>query len=249
MPQTVLITGAAKRIGRGLALDFAANGFDVCVHYHASEQEAGTLAEEIRALGRKAYLIQADLSCEKEVCEVFSKLLDVVKPISVLVNNASTFKYDSITSATRNSWDYHLEPNLRAPFILAQDFANQTKEGLILNIIDQRVWNLTPHYITYSLSKVGLWGLTQTLALALAPTIRVNAIGPGPTLRNENQTEAQFAEQCRSMPLRRGGSIEEICAAARFFLSAPSVTGQMIAVDGGQHLGWAMPKDAKVRED
>lgn len=249
IPQTVLITGAAQRIGRIMALDFAQNGFDVCVHYHNSREEAQTLAEEIHQLGRKAYLVGADLCREDEVQNIFPTLLKQVKTISVLVNNASTFKYDKADSATRESWDYHLEPNLRAPFVLSQAFARQADSGLIINIIDQRVWNLTPHYATYTLSKFGLWGLTQTMALALAPRIRVNAIGPGPTLRNVRQSEEQFIQQCRNTPLQRGGSLEEICAAARFFVKAPSVTGQMIAVDGGQHLGWSMPKDVMEKED
>lgn len=249
MSQTVLITGAAQRIGRALALDFARSGFDICVHYHHSGQEAQTLANEIHQLGQKAYLVCADLSKEDEVQQIFPTLLEQVKTISVLINNASTFKYDKVNSATRESWDYHLEPNLRAPFLLSQVFAEQTELGLIINLIDQRVWNLTPHYITYTLSKYGLWGLTQTMALALAPRIRVNAIGPGPTLRNVHQSEEQFAQQCRNTPLQRGASLGEICAAARFFVEAPSVTGQMIAVDGGQHLGWSMPKDVSERED
>lgn len=249
MQQTVLITGAAQRIGRALALDFAQNGFDVCVHYHHSKEEAQTLAGEIHQLGRKAYLICADLSKEDEVQQIFPTLLEQVKAISVLINSASTFKYDKVESATRESWEYHLEPNLRAPFVLSQAFAKQTESGLIINLIDQRVWNLTPHYATYTLSKFGLWGLTQTMALALAPQIRVNAIGPGPTLRNVHQSEEQFAQQCKNTPLQRGGSLEEICAAARFFACAPSVTGQMIAIDGGQHLGWSMPKDVMERDD
>lgn len=249
MQQTVLVTGSARRIGRGIALDFAAQGFNVCIHYYNSKDEAESLAREIHALGRKAYLVQADLSCEEEVLNIFPKILQDVEKITVLVNNASTFKYDNVKIATRSSWDYHLEPNLRAPFTLAQEFAKQTAEGLIINIIDQRVWNLTPHYLSYSLSKFGLWGLTQTLALALAPHIRVNAIGPGPTLRNETQTDKQFIEQCLNTPLKRGGNMEEICAAARFFVTAKSVTGQMIAVDGGQHLGWMTPKDTAMRED
>lgn len=250
VPQTVLITGAAQRIGRTLALDFARKGFDVCVHYHHSKAASETLAEEIDRVGQKAYLIRADLSQEEEVQQLFPTLLKQVKTVSVLINNASTFQYDKISSATRESWDYHLEPNLRAPFVLSQAFAKQAEPGgLIVNIIDQRVWNLTPHYTTYTLSKFGLWGLTQSMALALAPHIRVNAIGPGPTLRNVHQSKEQFDQQCHNTPLQRGGSLEEICAAAQFFVNAPSVTGQMIAIDGGQHLGWAMPANAMERED
>lgn len=246
---TVLITGGAQRIGKALALDFARHGFDVCVHYHNSEAEALVVKEEIESFGRKAYLVQADLAKEEEVRGIFSQLNQQVSNISVLVNNASTFVYDSVESAARETWDYHLEPNLRAPFILSQHFAKQTEIGLIINIIDQRVWNLTPHYMTYTLSKFGLWGLTQTLSLALAPNIRVNAIGPGPTLKNSSQSQAQFDKQCKNTPLQTGGSLEDLCAAAQFFVQAKSVTGQMIAVDGGQHLGWALPQDVRLRED
>jgi NAD(P)-dependent dehydrogenase (short-subunit alcohol dehydrogenase family) len=249
LAKTVLITGAAQRIGRAIALDFAKNGFDVCVHYHTSQEKAKTLAEEIRQLGQRSYLIRANLSKEHEVQKIFSTLREQVKPISVLINNASTFKYDKVDSATRQSWDDHLEPNLRAPFVLSQSFAAQTGSGLIINLIDQRVWNLTPHYITYTLSKFGLWGLTQTMALALAPRIRVNAIGPGPTLCSAHQSEEQFIQQCQKTPLQQGGTPEEICAAIRFLVEAPSVTGQMIALDGGQHLGWSIPKDMRERED
>lgn len=249
MSQTVLITGAAQRIGRALALDFAAQGYDVCIHYHLSKAAAQTLATEIMELGQQAFLVCADLSKEQEVDQIFPTLAAQGKSISILINNASTFKYDSVDSVSKESWDYHLQPNLRAPFILSQAFARQIDAGLIINIIDQRVWNLTPHYMSYTLSKVGLWGLTQTLALSLAPFIRVNAIGPGPTLKNENQTAEQFATQCQNTPLQQGGTLEDICATARFFCQAKSVTGQMIAVDGGQHLGWAMPNSQIGRED
>jgi NAD(P)-dependent dehydrogenase (short-subunit alcohol dehydrogenase family) len=247
--QTVLITGAAQRIGRALALDFASHGFDVCIHYHRSKNEAESLIKEIAQLGQKAFLVDADLSKEREVEQIFPTLLQQISSVSILINNASTFQYDNVKSADGDSWNYHLEPNLRAPLILSQHFAKQTQSGLILNIIDQRVWNLTPHYLTYSISKFGLWGLTQTMALSLAPNIRVNAIGPGPTLKNDTQTEEQFQEQCHNTPLHRGGSLKDICAAAQFLWNADTVTGQMIAVDGGQHLGWATPKDLKERDD
>jgi NAD(P)-dependent dehydrogenase (short-subunit alcohol dehydrogenase family) len=158
------------------------------------------------------------------------------------VNNASRFERDEIDSVTRESWDGHLEANLRAPFVLAQGFAAALPAGrcgLIVNLLDERVWNLTPHFVSYTVSKSALWTLTRTLALALAPRIRVNAIGPGPALPSARQSDAQFARQCASLPLRRGTSPEEICQAVRFLLAAGAMTGQMIALDGGQHLGWA----------
>jgi NAD(P)-dependent dehydrogenase (short-subunit alcohol dehydrogenase family) len=165
-------------------------------------------------------------------------------PLGCLVNNASIFENDLALTVTRESWDRHLETNLRAPFVLMQEFARrlpETAAGAIINILDQRVWNLTPYFISYTLSKTGLWALTQSMALALAPRIRVNGIGPGPTLPSPRQTPEQFRRQSEVMPLQRGTSPEEIGDAVRFILSAPSITGQMIALDGGQHLGWAQP--------
>jgi len=163
----------------------------------------------------------------------------------VLVNNASVFERDEWHDATRASWDRHLQPNLRAPFVLMQNFARclpPTAEGVIVNLLDQRVWSLTPYFVSYTLSKAGLWTLTQTMALALAPRIRVNGIGPGPTLPSPRQSPEQFVRQRAQMPLGRGTSPPEIVAAMRFILSAPALTGQMIALDGGQHLGWAQPQ-------
>ncbi len=172
-------------------------------------------------------------------------------PVGVLINNASVFEGDTVTTATRDGWDRHLAVNLRAPFVLMQEFARHLPEdarGLIVNLLDERVWNLTPYFVSYTLSKAGLWALTQTMALALAPRIRVNGIGPGPTLPSPRQSPEQFLRQCETMPLRRGTGPAEIAAALRFLLAAPAMTGQMIALDGGQHLGWAQPRDTHVVE-
>jgi NAD(P)-dependent dehydrogenase (short-subunit alcohol dehydrogenase family) len=163
-------------------------------------------------------------------------------PIGVLVNNAALFGDDTVATATRQSWDAHLAVNLRAPFVLIQAFARRLPAeagGLVVNMLDQRVWSPTPFFVSYTLSKAGLWTLTQTMALALAPRIRVNGIGPGPTLPSPRQSAEQFARQCAMMPLGRGTSPAEIAAALRFIIAAPALTGQMIALDGGQHLGWA----------
>ncbi|MBI1985320.1 MAG: SDR family oxidoreductase, partial [Rhodospirillales bacterium] len=165
-----------------------------------------------------------------------------VGPLDCLVNNASVFKEDNPRTATRETWDAHMQVNVRAPFLLTQAFAAQLPkrtEGHVINLIDQRVWNVTPYFTSYTVSKVALWGLTQNLALALAPGIRVNAIGPGPTLPSVHQTEEQFRRQWSKLPLQRRVDPEEICRAVRFLLDAPPVTGQMIVLDGGQHLGWA----------
>jgi len=241
-PMTALVTGAAHRIGRALALGLAADGWLVALHYHRSAQAAQDLAEEIAKAGGHAFPIDADLANEKEVQTLIPRLIGEVGPLGLLVNNASVFERDQAMTATRASWDLHMETNLRAPFVLSQGFAAQLPDGQsgsIVNVVDQRVWNLTPDFTSYTVSKAGLWALTQMMALALAPHIRVNAIGPGPTLPSKHQTDEQFARQCRSMPLQRGAMLSEMAAALRFILASPSMTGQMIALDGGQHLGWS----------
>lgn len=247
LPRAALVTGAGKRIGRAIALDLATHGFAVAVHYNGSAEAARDVVAEIVAKGGKAVALQADLGDEAAVERLIPAAVAALGPLGVLINNASTFEYDSIASATRAGWDRHLEANLRAPFVLIQQFARQlpeTAEGAVVNLLDQRVWNLTPHFVTYTVSKAALWTLTQTLALALAPRIRVNGIGPGPTLPSTHQTEAQFARQCADMPLGHGTSPDEIVAAVWFLLQARAMTGQMVALDGGQHLGWAQPKQS-----
>lgn len=240
-PTTVLVTGAAKRIGRAIALDLAAHGWNVAVHYRSQPEEAEAVCRLIEAQGVRACAIRADLSREDETATLVARAAEALGPLGALVNNASVFEYDSWDSASRESWDLHMEANLRAPFVLTQAFARQVEEprhGCVVNVIDERVWNLTPHFVTYSLSKAALWTLTQTLALALAPRIRVNGVGPGPTLPSPRQSEEQFAEQCAAMPLGRGTNPQEVADAVRFILAAPAMTGQMIALDGGQHLAW-----------
>lgn len=252
MPRVALVTGAAKRIGRALALDLAADGWDVAVHFNASEPDAREVVAAIEGRGRRAVALKADLSQEAEVAPLVGRATEALGPLGLLVNNASVFEGDGWDSADRASWDLHIETNLRAPFVLTQAFARQlpdAAEGNVVNLLDQRVWNPTPAFMSYTVSKIGLWGLTQTLALALAPRIRVNGIGPGPALANARQSQAQFDEQCASMPLKRGTSPEEICRALRFILGAPSMTGQMIALDGGQHLCWAPPAKGWVVPD
>ncbi|HIJ64011.1 MAG TPA: SDR family oxidoreductase [Rhodospirillaceae bacterium] len=242
MIKTALITGAAQRIGRAMALALAADGWTVAVHYRTSSTAAEALLADIARAGGHGIGLAADLAREDEVLGLVPRAVDSLGPLGLLVNNASQFEPDEALTVTRGSWDSHLEANLRAPFVLTQSFAAQLPEdagGNVVNIIDQRVWNLTPHFISYTLSKAGLWTLTQTLALALAPRIRVNAIGPGPTLPSARQTAQQFDRQCRAMPLRRGAGPDEIAQALLFILGAPSMTGQLITLDGGQHLCWA----------
>jgi NAD(P)-dependent dehydrogenase (short-subunit alcohol dehydrogenase family) len=242
MPRAALVTGAAQRIGRAIALALAVDGWAVAVHYRSSRAPAEALVSEIVAKGGRAVALAADLVKEDEVQSLVPRAVAALGPLGCLVNNASVFENDTVRGATRQSWDVHIATNLRAPFVLIQGFAAQlpdTAEGAVVNLLDERVWNLTPYFVSYTVSKMGLWTLTQTMALALAPRIRVNGIGPGPTLPSPRQTEEQFARQSDELPLRRGTSPEEIAAATRFILAAPAMTGQMIALDGGQHLGWA----------
>ena len=249
-----LITGAGKRLGRAMALYLAGRGYDIAIHYASAAADAETLAAEIQAMGRKTTLLQADLLDEAQVTPLLPQAAqDLGGPITCLVNNASIFDYDTIHSATRTSWDRHIESNLRAPFVLTQAMADQgltaqadaggepRATGLIINMIDQRVRKLTPDFMTYTIAKMGLWALTQTASRALAPAIRVNAIGPGPTLQGARQSAEHFANQRANTVLGRGADADDITAALGYFLDAKAVTGQLLCVDGGQHLGWKTP--------
>jgi NAD(P)-dependent dehydrogenase (short-subunit alcohol dehydrogenase family) len=245
-PKAALVTGAGQRIGRAIALSLARAGWAVAVHYRQSRREAEDVVHEIIAAGGRAAAFRAELTREEETEALVPEAASALGPLGCLVNSASVFENDAALSATRESWERHMATNLRAPFLLMQAFARQLPaeaDGAIINLLDERVWNLTPHFVSYTVSKAGLWTLTQTMALALAPRIRVNGIGPGPALPSPRQSEVQFRRQQQMMPLRRGTTPEEIAAAVQFILSAPAMTGQMIALDGGQHLGWAQPGD------
>jgi len=251
LPRAALVTGAAHRIGRAIALGLARDGWAVAVHHHSSGPAAGALVAEIVRAGGRAVALSADLTREADTMGLVPAAAAALGPIGCLVNNASVFEPDEAMDVTRASWDRHVEANLRAPFVLMQGFARALPPdcgGAIINLLDERVWKLTPHFVSYTISKAGLWTLTQTMALALAPRIRVNGIGPGPTLPSPRQSEADFERQWRAMPLGRGTTPEEIAAAVRFILAAPSMTGQMIALDGGQHLGWAQSAGRNPRE-
>jgi NAD(P)-dependent dehydrogenase (short-subunit alcohol dehydrogenase family) len=242
LPRAALVTGSARRLGRAIAIALAGAGFDLALHARRSTAAAEDTAVAIRRLGRRAVVLHADLAKEAETLRLLPDATAALGPIGVLVNNASTFERDTWDSATRASWDAHLEPNLRAPFVLMQQFAHALPppaEGAVINLLDQRVWSLTPFFVSYTVSKAALWALTQSMALALAPRIRVNAIGPGPALPSARQTSEQFARQCAMVPLGRGSSPEEVARAALAILTLPAMTGQMIALDGGQHLQWA----------
>jgi NAD(P)-dependent dehydrogenase (short-subunit alcohol dehydrogenase family) len=248
-PGVALVTGAARRIGRAIALDLGSHGWAVAVHYKSSAAEAHLLVREIVDAGGRAEAMAADLCDEAATRALLTGAARALGPVDLLVNNASVFEADDVRTTTRESWDAHMEANLRAPFVLSQEFAAQGRSGNIVNLADERVWKPTPYFTSYTISKSALWTLTRTLALALAPSIRVNAIGPGPTLPSPRQSEEQFVRQVATLPLKRGPSLEEICDTLRFILGARSMTGQMIALDGGQHLGWAHPEDGGEPEE
>lgn len=250
---TALVTGAGKRLGRAMALYLSGRGHDVAVHYASSGADAEAVVAEIRAMGRRAVALQADMLDEAQVETLIPRGAEALGPLTVLVNNASIFEHDTIQTGTRRSWDRAMETNLRAPFVLTQAFAAQcppaltdenaepVAQGLVVNMIDQRVHKLTPEFSSYTIAKMGLWALTRTAAQGLAPHVRVNAIGPGPTLQGARQSDVHFATQRAATVLGRGAHPSDVTAAVGFFLDSPAVTGQMIAVDGGQHLSWQTP--------
>ncbi len=241
IPRNALVTGGAQRIGRAIALALADAGFTIALHCHTSVAAAETTRAAIRDAGGRCVVLRADLASDAEVVRLLPQATEALGPIGVLVNNASPFERDDWHDATRASWDAHIEPGLRAPFVLMQHFARALPpdaEGAVINMLDQRVWSITPHFVSYTVAKAGLWALTQSMALALAPRIRVNGIGPGPALPNTRQTEQQFARQSASVPLGRGTSPDEIARAVLAILALPAMTGQMLALDGGQHLQW-----------
>jgi NAD(P)-dependent dehydrogenase (short-subunit alcohol dehydrogenase family) len=242
MRGTALVTGAGRRIGRAIALGLAQAGFDIAVHTRHADEDSASLAVEVEALGRRAAVVLADLSVEAEVETLIDRAFAALGPLKVLVNNASVFVEDDAASMTRETWDTHFETNLRAPLLLAQRFAAQAPDGaVVINLTDQRVWKPTPQFLSYALSKSALWDATRMLAQALAPRIRVNAVGPGPTLASIHQTPESFAAEAASTLLGHGVSPHEIAAAVLYLVDAPSVTGQMVAVDAGQHLVWMTP--------
>ncbi len=241
---TALVTGGAKRIGRAVAEDLAAHGFAVAIHANRSHGEAQALASQIVGRGGRAAALAADLTDMTAAGALIGRAAAALGPVSLLVNSASIFEDDSVLDFNWNDWDRHFAIHLKAPVSLARAMAEALppdREGLVVNIIDQRVWRPTPRYFSYALSKSALWSATRTMAQALAPRIRVNAIGPGPTLKNLRQDDADFARQVEGLILERGPALSDFGATSRYLWQARSVTGQMIALDGGQHLAWQTP--------
>jgi len=253
MAKRALVTGGAKRLGRAMALYLAERGLDVAIHYAGSAEDAAQTRAEIEALGVRAACLQADLLDLDATEALVPRAAEALGgPLDVLVNNASIFEYDTLKSATRDSWNRHIGSNLQAPFLLTQAFAAQAPKaglrdgepvatGLVVNMIDQRVLKPTPEFMTYTIAKMGLWAFTRTAAQALAPAIRVNAIGPGPTMQGTRQSAEHFARQRAATILGRGAGPQDVVAALGYLLDADAVTGQILCTDGGQHLAWQTP--------
>ncbi|GGL54040.1 SDR family oxidoreductase [Wenxinia marina] len=254
MTGRALVTGAGARLGRAMAEYLGGRGYDVAVHYAHSADGAEETAAAIRAAGGRAATLQADLLDETQTEALVGRAAEALGgPLTLLINNASIFEYDEIGTATRDSWDRHIESNLRAPFVLIQRFAEQAPEpgtdgngetvanALVVNMLDQRIEKLTPLFASYTIAKMGLWALTRTAAMGLAPRVRVNGIGPGPTIRGHRQSEEHFARQRAATVLQRGSNPEDIVRALGFLIDSPGVSGEALLVDGGQHLGWRTP--------
>jgi NAD(P)-dependent dehydrogenase (short-subunit alcohol dehydrogenase family) len=251
MKKVALVTGGAQRIGLRIVERLAAEGYAVAIHCRRSADEAERSADRIRRSGGEAAVVQGDLADAATVERLVPEAVRALGPLTLLVNNASEFEPDEVETLTQERWDRHFAVNLRAPAFLARDFAHQLPaegQGCIVNIVDQRVWKLTPQFFSYTLTKAALFTATQTMAQALAPRIRVNAIGPGPTLSNVRQGDEDFDKQSSAVLLGHGGTPDEIADAVLYLAKAGSVTGQMIAVDGGQHLAWETPDVAGIRE-
>ncbi len=252
MTPRALVTGAGARLGRAMSVFLAGRGYDVAVHYADNADGAAETVAACTEQGAKAVALRADLLDAGETDRLVPRAAEALGgPLTLLVNNASIFEHDRLQTATHESWDRHIGSNLRAPFFLTQAFAAQAPEpgsdgeplarALVVNMLDQRVRKLTPDFASYTIAKMGLWALTRTAAQSLAPAVRVNAIGPGPTLIGARQGEAHFARQRANTVLERGANPDDITAALGYLIDAKAVTGQMITVDGGQHLGWKTP--------
>lgn len=251
MSKTALITGSSKRIGYSIADFLAKQGYNIALHYNKSEKESNTFVSRLRGLGCNAKNFKLDLFNTECIEPFFNKVVQYFGEIDLLINNASVFELDSLSSCSINSLDKHLNINLKAPLFLSKYYFQSLKKrkGNIINLLDQRVLNITPYFTSYTLSKCALWTLTQNLALSLAPQVRVNAIAPGPTLKSERQTQSQFIQQIKRTPLKQQVSLDDINSSINLLLKSKSITGQLILLDSGQNLGWAHSKSKKLIDD
>ena len=239
----IIITGGATRMGAAIARKLSGPNKEILIHYNKSKLKAEKLKKELSNKGTKVYLVKGDLSKETDIKKIIKFAKSKLKFFDCLVNNASLFENDKLENFSLDSWSKHLRTNLRAPALLTKEFAKNVKgkNNNIINIIDQRVFKLTPYFFSYTLSKTGLYTLTKTSAMSLAPNIRVNAIAPGPTIKNQRQSEKHFKKQYLATPLRRQVDVEQICNAVDFFIKNISITGQVLAIDSGQNLNWQTP--------
>ena len=246
----IIITGGATRIGAAIAQRLSGPNKEIVIHFNKSRSKAEILRKKLVKLGAKIYLVKADLSKEKDVYKIikFSKLK--MKYFDCLINNASIFENDKLLNFNSKSWEKHITINLKAPAILCKEFGKNIKgkNNNIVNIIDQRVFKLTPHFFSYTISKTGLYTLTKTSAMSLAPNVRVNGIAPGPTIKNKRQSDKHFKNQYLATPLRHQVDVKEICNAVDFFIKNSSITGQVLAIDSGQSLNWQTPDILKGKE-
>ena len=239
----IIITGGATRIGAAIAKKLSGLGIEIVIHYNKSKSNAEKLKKELSKNGTKIYLVKGDLSVEKDINKIVKFAKSKLKYFDCLINNASLFENDKLENFTTDSWGRHLRTNLRAPALLSKEFAKNIrgKNNNIINIIDQRVFKLTPYFFSYTISKTGLYTLTKTSAMSLAPNTRVNGIAPGPTIKNKRQSAKHFKKQYLATPLKRQVDVEQICNAVDFFIKNRSITGQVISVDSGQSLNWQTP--------
>ena len=246
----IIITGGATRIGAAIANKLSGPGVEIVIHYNKSKLNAEKLKKKLSKNLTKVYLIKGDLSKESDLKKIVKFCKIKLKYFDCLINNASLFENDKLENFTTDSWGKHLRTNLRAPALLSKEFAKNVKgkNNNIINIIDQRVFKLTPFFFSYTISKTGLYTMTKTSAISLAPKIRVNGIAPGPTLKNKRQSEKHFKKQYLATPLKRQVNVSEICNAVDFFIKNRSITGQVLAVDSGQNLNWQTPDTMDGKE-
>ena len=246
----IIITGGATRIGAAIAEKLAGPNIEIIIHFNKSKSKAESLSKKLQRLGSKVYLVSADLSKKRDIQKVIKFSKSKMKFFDCLINNASLFENDKLENFNSKSWEKHISTNLKAPAILSKEFSKNVrgKNNNIINIIDQRVFKLTPYFFSYTLSKTGLYTLTKTSAMSLSPNIRVNGIAPGPTIKNKRQSEKHFKSQYLATPLKQQVDVNEICNAVDFFIQNSSITGQVLAIDSGQSLNWQTPDILKGKE-
>ena len=239
----IIITGAATRIGAAIAEKLSGHNVEIAIHFNKSKSKAEILKKKLQRLGTKVHLVKADLSKEKDIYKLVKTLKSKMRYFDCLVNNASLFENDKLENFNSKSWEKHISTNLKAPALLSKEFSKNTrgKKNNIINIIDQRIFKLTPYFFSYTISKTGLYTLTKTSAMSLAPNIRVNGIAPGPTIKNKRQSDTHFKKQYFATPLKKQVNVNEICNAVDFFIKNASITGQVLAIDSGQSLNWQTP--------